>query len=371
MYSSVTIRRFRCFESLTVGGLQRVNLVTGLNNVGKTTLLEALFLLVGGFNPELPLRVNVLRGIEAVIPTAEEQWGWLFHNHDVNQAIELTCADTDGGRDELRLHLGGPLEFERLTKGQEELPLADSDAIARVPRSLGVPSISTAEERSDLILEFRARSGQPVVTRVAVGRDGRVHLDRSRQNGFRPGAFLATRIRPSAEDADRLSKLKREGRDKQIVAALKPIEPKLQDLTILAQAGQPLIHAEVSGLGLIPIPMFGEGFGRLLSVTLAILTTPRGLVLVDEVENGLHHTVLPGVWEGLRVAAEQANTQVVATTHSQECITAAVGAFSDRHSNDLAVVQLFRLPTGFQARVLDHQHLQAAVRATIDLRGGA
>ena len=48
-----------------------------------------------------------------------------------------------------------------------------------------------------------------------------------------------------------------------------------------------------------------------------------GVVLVDEIENGLHHSVLPGVWKVIAKAAEQFNVQMFATTHSFECVEAA------------------------------------------------
>jgi hypothetical protein len=370
MYSSLTIRRFRCFKDLPIVGLRRVNLVTGVNNSGKTSLLEALFLLVGGFNPMLPLRLNTLRGMDTVVANSDEQWGWLFHNHDAAQTIEINATDTDGGEDGLRLHLGSPQEFERLIKGlgQQELPIEVSGPVPVLPKGAEVPSTRPAVELYDLILEFREHRGRTVISRASLGSDGRIRLDQTKQNGFRPGAFLATRIRAAAEDADRLSRLKRQKREQQVVAALKAVEPATEDLTILVQGGESVIHAELSGLGLVPIPMLGEGLGRLLSLTLAILTTPGGLVLVDELENGIHHAALKGVWKGIAIATKEARTQFVATTHSQECIEAAHETFAGLPDYDLSVIQLFRLPTGIEGRALGKHLVDAAVEGNLDLR---
>ena len=44
MLSSLKIRNFRTFSHLFIERLGRVNLILGKNNVGKTTLLEALFI---------------------------------------------------------------------------------------------------------------------------------------------------------------------------------------------------------------------------------------------------------------------------------------------------------------------------------------
>src|SRR5947207_1390600 len=115
MYSTLTIRNFRCFEELKIEGLKQINLITGINDVGKTSCLEALFLLIGGFNPGLPLRVNALRGLNTIVPNSQEQWGWLFYNHDVDQTIEILGLVAEGSEDSLRVRLASPSEFELLS----------------------------------------------------------------------------------------------------------------------------------------------------------------------------------------------------------------------------------------------------------------
>ena len=67
----------------------------------------------------------------------------------------------------------------------------------------------------------------------------------------------------------------------------------------------------------------GEGMTRLARIVLAISSSPKGVVLVDEIENGLHHSVLGKVWKVVELAARQLGTQVFATTHSFECVQAA------------------------------------------------
>src|SRR6266487_6548564 len=126
MYSKLIIRNFRCFKKLEIEGLKRINLVTGFNDVGKTSCLEAFFLLIGGFNPQLPLRVNTLRGLETIGANPQEQWGWLFYNHDVSHAIEILGTLAEGREDVLRIHLGSPNEFDMLSNGAQEMREKDS-----------------------------------------------------------------------------------------------------------------------------------------------------------------------------------------------------------------------------------------------------
>ncbi|MEA3339937.1 MAG: AAA family ATPase, partial [Chloroflexota bacterium] len=64
MHKSFTIRSFRCFDDLAIEPLERINLIAGKNNIGKTALLEALWLHHGYHNPELGLMLRVLRGLD-------------------------------------------------------------------------------------------------------------------------------------------------------------------------------------------------------------------------------------------------------------------------------------------------------------------
>jgi AAA15 family ATPase/GTPase len=76
MYHSFEIKNFRGLENLTIEGLERINLIAGKNNVGKTALLEALWIHHGAVIPELALRVDSFRGLDA--GDSQEFMGNLF-----------------------------------------------------------------------------------------------------------------------------------------------------------------------------------------------------------------------------------------------------------------------------------------------------
>ena len=105
--------------------------------------------------------------------------------------------------------------------------------------------------------------------------------------------------------------------------ALQAIEPRLQSIEDNSSSGAPMIWGDVGLPELVPLSAMGEGMTRIARLVLAISATPDGLILIDEIESGLHHSVLPKVWKVVDTAAKQFNTQVFATTHSFECIEAA------------------------------------------------
>ncbi len=62
--------------------------------------------------------------------------------------------------------------------------------------------------------------------------------------------------------------------------------------------------------------------GRLLGVALALVNASDGVLLIDEIESGLHYTVQADMWRLIFRVAHRLNVQVFATTHSWDCIEA-------------------------------------------------
>ena len=94
MYTSFTIENFRCFENLTVGPLARVNLIAGQNNVGKTALLEALWLLSHPTAPRNALRITPWRDLAD--DGRGEFFADLFPGYDTGLTIVLQTGGTQG-----------------------------------------------------------------------------------------------------------------------------------------------------------------------------------------------------------------------------------------------------------------------------------
>ena len=95
---------------------------------------------------------------------------------------------------------------------------------------------------------------------------------------------------------------------------------------MVVAGGETILFVDQGGPELTPVALVGEGMNRLCSIVLALCNVREGLLLVDEIENGLHYSVLPDVWRAIASAATDLNVQVFATTHSHECVEAAYEA---------------------------------------------
>jgi AAA domain, putative AbiEii toxin, Type IV TA system/AAA domain len=110
---------------------------------------------------------------------------------------------------------------------------------------------------------------------------------------------------------------------------LRFIEPRLQDLDQFPPEGEDrsVVHAKIGLHELIPLSQLGQGFNRLAYLYAGLLGQNANIALIDEIENGIHYSALPILWQGIANIARELDIQIFATTHSYECIRAAAKVF--------------------------------------------
>lgn len=339
MYSSFSIENFRLFDCLRVEALSRVNLIAGPNNVGKTALLEALWMLSrpsASLDAPRDIRRRGVGGREQ-----GELFSSLFFNYDTTSAISLK-ADNQSGRGSVWLAITGQARMERplfdwsnvsegdLEDGSIEMLDFDSQLVFQHTNESGHIYRMTAW------LEAETKSGAP---QTVVRQDTLPDATSNRSCEFEsPGKRHSARrlaaLFGRAQMGHYVPKIEK---------AIRLLEPRLQRLEVITDSrGIPEIHADIGAGRPFPISIMGEGTKRLLALTLSFTRAQNGAVLIDEIENGLHHSVLVDVWKNLDWLSREFNVQVFATTHSYECIRAANDAFSEMESEDLHFHRLNR-----------------------------
>ena len=186
------------------------------------------------------------------------------------------------------------------------------------------PTVTDYPDTRSLSLRYldQHHSNQPVVSRARVHND-KIDFDQPESTVPFPASIVLTANRNNQEDAQRLAKLRTQKQDDILLKALKIIEPRLLSVTDSVASGFPAIWCDIGLSELVPLFTMGEGMVSIARLVLAIPAAAGGMLLVDEIENGLHHGVLVPVWQVVSETARQNNVQVFATTHSYECIRAA------------------------------------------------
>ena len=357
MYQKFFVKRFRCLQEVEVSSLGKLNLILGANNVGKTALLEAIWLHHGFHNPELGERIERFRGIPHA--KGNEFLHDLFLGFDPSKPIELVATLPDGSKKTLRVTRH---EIKAWPSGALGQPIPDLD----LEEPERVSETTTKSILSEIHFECPEQNS---FARAIVALDG-VHYEHA---GIKPAStavFLAARRRgAAAELAERFGDVAVTKELRRLIGLLNLLEPRLEDLRMLHRGGLPLIYGDVGTTQLVPIALMGDGMSRLLEIALAFSAAKGGLLLVDEIENGLHYMVMPKVWRSIKQLAEAYDVQVFAATHSAECLQAAYEALQDESAGTFAVHRLERAEQDqIRAITLDIDSLGAALEMGGEVR---
>lgn len=322
--TQIEIENFRGFKKLSVSDFKDINLVVGKNNAGKTSLLESLFLSIGMSNPQLALNVDAFRGL---IHDESEDFRFIFHNLDYHNPIRIR-ADFDNGHQVRHLQIN-PLFADTTTISIGDLDkenvasniTPEEAVISGVEFSFSihnVEDIAPKNYKSSIKIEH----GQIVINKPKDYKEG----------------LLGVFQRPISSGLDlyqRLDKiLIKKGQDR-FIESLKVIDKRIQSISLGAKN---MIYFDIGIERLVPIQIMGDGIIRHLAIMAAIASNENGFVIIDEIENGFHYSVLGNIWKTVDELSKLYNVQIFATTHSYECVK----AFSFQQGDQLIKDDKFR-----------------------------
>lgn len=277
--------------------MKQINLFFGKNNCGKSSLLDAIFLISGLSNPKLPLNINILRNyrrLEASDMTLD------FYSLDVSQPIAIKAAN-----DEVR-----ELQVSVFETQSSKVDLLSADN-----------NIASTDSNDQYGLVLRCRIGDEAYeSSIVLKHSGKDELEQRLELDSRYKEKLSCRyLNPkydfytSIEGLVDVIKNKDEGF---ILDALRMIEPRLRDFVL----SQNEVLVDIGLSQRIPINMMGDGARKLLSILTTVYECKDGIVLVDEISNGFHYSVMTGLWKAIASAARKNNVQIFATTHDLDSI---------------------------------------------------
>jgi energy-coupling factor transporter ATP-binding protein EcfA2 len=374
---SLRIENFRGFRRFTMKDLGRINLIVGTNNCGKTTVLEAINILVAR-EPGTIGWILYRRGeglwlaIDQVNPN-QVDIRRLFHGHEIEFGNSFhLLAETEKGTLEMRAEIREtPSEQAQLTPAglpptSPEVEWEDS----LTPRWLWLSWSWEGAKESEVGLSVSSRGG---IAPTARRRSGSANGSADSPIRFITATSLTANDVPSLFEEIVLTP-----EEDLVTEALRLIEPSIERI---ASAGSDRPHSNYpyaprGGILLrlkgvkyrIPIGSMGDGLWRLLGLALNVVQSRDGILLVDDVDTGLHHTVMEDMWKFLYSAAKQYNVQVFATTHSRDCYE-SLAAISHKSVSDHSDVTIQRIERGREdAVVYTEQEIIAAAKHGYEVR---
>ena len=373
-FPNLHIHGFRGIKDLDIPCLGRVTLITGKNNTGKSSILEALHLHARNAIPPV---------VHQILSSREENLEDL--DPDLDSAIdEETYLPVSG------LFHGFPLH----TDSFDDIVISTTGGPRTTPLTMSMTWISERFDHESRWMGFETgelpgefiSSVPALVVNTEVGE--RIHRlsnflgsntlalslrswDRDTANTPRcvlTGPYRGRRTSDLATSWDRIALTPQE---KEIVEALQIIEPNISAVSMLGSPGSPRERkAMVQTKNLnrpIPLRSFGDGTNSLFAMILSLANARAGILLIDEFENGLHYSIQTAAWKMIFRLAQRLNVQVFATTHSWD----AIETFQTVAANNPETGTLVKLTKRHEkvfASVFVEEELAVATRHRIEVR---
>jgi AAA15 family ATPase/GTPase len=329
MIEDIEITNFRCFDRLKVSGCKRINLISGKNNVGKTALLEAIFL------NSTPTRETLFSMGEwrresgnflDVLPA--KRWNNFFFQQDISSSCSIEVRLSDRSK---LVQISINHDYEQLLETDNRLRKYLDDRYSN----------NSVDGKADndinpyiLLIEVRINSGEAHQTKIVSisyqitdGKDIN-YLDR-----VQPSSFITSSLKPSSISLTReFDKARLNEKDNDVLKAFQIIDSSIITVESFS-IPEPTIYLKRQGEKRLPLSLFGDAMNRIAEIILKIINNQDSILLIDEIENGIHHSSQVALWGFLYRLAEQLNVQIFATTHSLEMTEAFVKAGLERQDS--------------------------------------
>ncbi|WP_175470968.1 AAA family ATPase [Hymenobacter psychrophilus] len=367
---SFEVENFRSLKHLKLEKLTRVNLLVGKNNSGKTSVLEALFAISGIEDANWLSIIEKERGLI----NNEFDFRYIFYGFDSTLSVVLSAIHRDekGESHTLRASMG--IRKRLYAKEHDTTIHSRSSVLTRKPEAnvLLISVVSPTTVKPIEISMGRDNNGHDLFIKTSIKSDKELA-------GLRfPGSsrYMVSEILTTNIDrltlGQKLEDLKFNKIDAPLLDIMKIIDIRIEDIS-LSTSGQIYLDLGANFRTLLPLNLMGEGVQRLLDIAAAVAHSSGGIVLIDEIDNGLHYSALRILWKGILQAAREYDVQVFATTHSAEALRHLTWVLDNEENadyrNDVAAYTLIRAD-GDMVRTYryDYEQLDYALDHGVEVR---
>jgi AAA15 family ATPase/GTPase len=375
MIDSIDIRKYRNLDELRINSLARVNLIIGKNNTGKSTLLEAIALFVtkcdlGNLLQLLKARGEIFNQIPNSInftDTNLKTLSSLFFNRIIG--FEQTDAITIGTVENTLV------EEQRNPEASITLRFVKYKDEHNAPTEFEIfPKRTVIENTSRLgiyKLGLEIRTGEyPYIIPLEADSILRSFGSSSSYGRIENFLFISTRNIDREINGQLWDKITLTEKEQFVIDALKIIEPQAERIAFIEEGGKRSAVIKLfNNSNIFPLLSMGDGINRIFTIILALVNSENGYLLIDEFENGLHHSVQEKLWEIIFNLANKLNIQIFATTHSEDCISGFQNILNSPNSNlEGKLIRLDSINGKIKEVEFNKEELKIATDQNIDIR---
>jgi ABC-type branched-subunit amino acid transport system ATPase component len=367
LYSSVQISGYRGLGTFRIDGLGRINLLVGGNNSGKTSILECIELLRSAGTPSVLMTILGRRG-EWATSSDEERQSYLdvthlFANRDLDGTVVIEGDRADCPRSILGWNNRVSIEVAYLHNDQleleEELSLEQDGHVAL--------RINWSDPPSDLNIRLSSEGFLPWSSAR--------RLSRFREASNQSVQFIRTDGIQATDVIRLFDDVVLTEREQHVTEALRIIDQSIERIASVGTERRPLLREAPGGVFLklrgvpyrVPIGSLGDGMWRMLGVALALANAKGGILLVDEIDTGLHYSVMEDMWRMVSERATALDVQVFATTHSRDCYESLAAVVAPGSISTAVTIQRID-PSRGRAIGFSNDDIVAAAERGIEVR---
>lgn len=352
-FKNIEIKNFRGIEHLTIDDFSRVNVFLGQNNSGKSSVLECLLLLMGMSNPDLPQNINTIRSRNF---SGFTDLGYMFHNYNLKVKPEISSELFD----KTKRHLALEMTYIFDEKSQNDIQNG------QIPTSETKIFLNTLKMLFDIEIDGKQRSYESSVTvnqmnQISGKKLAEEYLEKNSVALISADLALGNIVNDLIELAKR--------QKKDIISEyLKNFDSRITTWEILNN----VTYVGLEGINLLlPVNMLGDGMRRYLNIVAASANPTNNIILIDEIDNGLHYSAYKKLWEAIFALATDTNKQVFVTTHSKETLY-RLNEMLEEHTEYQDALRLYTIEKtklkGHQAYKYTFEGLNGACENDVELR---
>lgn len=339
MYHTIKIENYRAFQKLEIAELGQVNLFVGRNNAGKTAILEAVELLVSDHYPNVLLK-SPARRQEKIFFTELNKTridiSHLFTGHHIN---------TDS-----QFKISGDYYYNHHHYLEARI-IEVRDLFGEVPA-----------------VQIQGTRLQNTMVITLAELDNVNHKYYIPMRNSVPIQFLGSSGASNKELGVLWDSIVATPEEMRVYEVFSSVLPTLERIVFIASS-HVAAFVKLKGMDRLPLGSMGEGVSRLLGLAIYLVKSAGGYLLIDEIDTGLHYSVMEDLWRFIIQTAKQLNVQVFATTHNGDCVRAL--AWLQQEQPELAKESvLYRIEPNMKKAIrYSAEELEIAARHHIEVRG--
>jgi AAA15 family ATPase/GTPase len=347
----------RCFKEFTINGITRLTLISGVNGVGKSTLLESLLLLIDHKSPDVFAKLNSFRGNLFLSNTIQRLWEPLFSEMDTTNELVIAAQDHNETKT-FRLQKNKTVTMVQTENYQD----INNDIQKKFP-----PFFSNHYQ-----LNFTYHHGDYEEKGCYFAGNGSMTIQFDsppRQDRFYVYPISSHVMVLPNLISEWFGKIELSGKKKILIDVLRVLNPNIKDLFTVIVDGVGYIYVIDITDKKLPLREMGDGINKLLLISLTMIANPECIVLIDEVENGFHYSFHADFWKLMDKLTAETDCQILATTHSYECIRGAVNGVTENGNNtSLGFIRLEEEKGKIIPHIFTKEMLEFAVNSQMEVR---